>query len=311
MAAGQKTMRRRRLRVRTKRVNRSLGGNLLLVLILALLGVFMALPLVYAVVNAFKPLEEFFMFPPKFIVMHPTLNNFLDLFEITANSWVPFSRYVFNSVFVSVAATGLYLVIAAMCAYVLAKHEFFGKKTLSQIITLSLLFTSPTVMAIPQYIILAKLGMIDTSLAIIFPALGSTMGVFLLKQTMETFPDSIIESAKIEGAGEMSICWRIVMPAVKPGWITLLIFTFQGVWNNTAVNMIFTENKKVLPTMLTQLSTGTSQVTTGLTSVYTGGIARAGVGAVASLFILIPPIVVFLISQSQVIETMAHSGIKE
>ena len=292
------TVRRQSVRhyLRAKRINRSLGGNILVALFLIITGAFMALPLVYSVVNAFKPLEEFYIFPPKFIAVNPTFNNFLDLFDLATDSWVPFSRYIFNSVFVSTVATGFYLVIAGMCAYVLAVHNFYGKKTLNQIIILSMMFTS-TIMMIPQYVILSKLGMIDTSLVIIVPTLGSTVGVFLLKQTMDTFPFSIIESAKMEGAGEMCICWRIVMPSVKPGWVTLIIFTFQAVWNNTASSMIFTENKKVLPAMLTQLANGS--------------IARAGVSAAASLFVMIPPIIVFVISQSQVLETMAHSGIKE
>lgn len=288
--------RRIRRLFRTHRVNRSVGGNLLMLLFVLLLGAFMVLPLVYAVVNAFKPLEEFYMFPPRFIAIHPTINNFLDLFDLATNSWVPFSRYVFNSLFISVATTGVYLIIAGMAAYVLAKHAFFGKKTLNQVIVLSLMFTA-NIMVIPQYIILAKIGFIDTMMVIMLPILGSTMGVFLLKQTMETFPDSIIESAKIEGAGELRICWRIVMPAVKPGWITLIILTFQTVWNSTSASMIYTESRKVLPTMLTQLSTGS--------------IARAGVGAAASLFVMIPPILVFVVSQSRVLETMANSGIKE
>ncbi len=292
----KKIIRPLRFGVGGRKINRSLAGNILLIIVLGLLGIFMALPLIYAVVNAFKPLEEFFMFPPRFIVMNPTIDNFLDLFEIAINQWVPFSRYVFNSAFISIFTTAAYVIISGMCAFVLAKHDFLGKKTLNQIIVVSLLFTS-SVMAIPQYVIMSKLGMIDTLWVIAFPALGSTLGVFLLRQTMEGFPDSIIESAKIEGAGEMRICWKIVMPAIKPGWITVIIFTFQNVWNNSAANMIFTDSHKVLPGMLAQISTG--------------GVARAGVGAAASLIIMLPPILVFVFSQSKIIETMANSGIKE
>ena len=279
-----------------KRINRSLAGNMTFLFFLSVIGAFMALPLVYAVANAFKPLEEILMFPPKFYVMNPTFNNFLDLFDVATSQWVPFSRYLFNSVFVSVVATGAYLVIAAMCAYVLSRHDFYGKAALNSVIIVSLLFTS-TVMGIPQYIIMSRIGFIDTPMAIIFPILGSTLGVFLLKQIMDTYPETVIESAKIEGASEMQLCWRIVMPGVKPGWITLIIFTVQNVRKSTAGNMIFTENIKVLPTMLMQI------VATG--------IARAGVGAAASMFIMIPPIAVFVVSQSRIIETMSHSGIKE
>lgn len=296
----KKTMRKilkpLRFGVGGRKINRSLGGNILLIIVLTLLGIFMILPLVYSVVNAFKPLEEFFMFPPRFTVINPTFDNFLDMFDIATSQWVPFSRYLFNSVFICVFTTGFYVIISGMCAYVLAKHSFLGKKTLNQVIVVSLLFTS-SVMTIPQYVIMSQLGLIDTIWVIAYPTLGSTLGVFLLRQTIEGFPDSIIESAKIEGANELQICWKIVMPAIKPGWITVIILTFQTVWNTTAYNMIFTENQKVLPAMLMQIATA--------------GVARAGVGAAASLFIMLPPIIVFVFSQSKIIETMANSGIKE
>ncbi len=304
-------VRRIHRRRRAHKISRSRGGNFLMFLFLAAIGVVMALPLVYAVSNAVKPLEEFYLFPPRFFAIHPTVGNFLDLFELATSSWVPFSRYLFNSVFVSVVTTALYVLISGMCAYVLSKHAFFGKKTLNQIIVISMLFNS-TIMTIPQYVILSELGMIDTFLVIIVPTLGSTMGVFLLKQTMDTFPDSILESARLEGCNEMQLCWRIVMPSIKPGWITVIIFIFQSVWNNTASTMIFTESNKVLPTMLTQLASGvmaTGTIATGTASA--SAVARAGVSSAATLFVMIPPIVVFVLSQSQVLETMASSGIKE
>ena len=158
-----------------RRLDRSRGGDVLMALLILLIAAVMVLPLIYAVVNAIKPIEEFYLFPPRFFTAHPTADNFLDLFALAADSWVPFSRYVFNSVCVSVLTTGLYVVLAGMCAYVLSKHEFCGKKTLNRVIVLSMLFTS-TIMSIPQYVILSKLGMIDTFLVITVPALGSTMG---------------------------------------------------------------------------------------------------------------------------------------
>ena len=265
-------------------------------ILLLVLGFFMVIPLVFSVVNAFKPLEEFFIFPPKFYVVNPTLENFRNLFALTSNLWVPFSRYIFNSVFVSAAATAGHLLVASTAAYVLSKHEFKGKKTLNSIIMVALMFSS-TVMAIPQYLIAANLGFINTYLALIVPVLGAPLGVFLMRQYMEGVPQSVLESARLEGAGEFRICWRIVMPSIKPAWITVIIFTFQGVWNNTGGNMIYSEQLKVLPTVLTQISAS--------------GMTRAGVGAAASLFLMIPPILVFVITQSQVVETMASSGIKE
>lgn len=279
-----------------QRFNRGLAGSIFFFLVLVVLGAFMVLPLVFSVVNAFKPLEEFFIFPPKFYVVNPTLDNFRDLFALTSNLWVPFSRYVFNSAFVSVTATIGHLLVSSMAAYVLSKHEFKGKKALNSVIVVAMMFSS-TVMAIPQYLIAANLGFIDTYLALITPILGAPLGVFLMRQYMEGVPHSIIESARLDGAGEMRICWRIIMPSIKPAWITVIIFTFQNIWNSSGGNLIYSEQIKVLPTVLSQISSS--------------GMTRAGVGAAVSLFLMIPPILVFVITQSQVVETMASSGIKE
>jgi len=279
-----------------KRLSRSLGGDIAMILVLGGYGAFMLLPLIYVVCNAFKPLQEFFLFPPKFLPQNPTINNFLDLFDLSTNMWVPFTRYVFNSIFVTSITVFLYVVIASCCAYPLAKHEFKGKKALNSLIVFSMMFTS-VIMGIPQYVIMSKLGFVDTYLAIIFPSLGSTMGVFLMKQFMESFPMSIIECARVEGAGEFHVFWKIVMPCQKPAWITLMIFTFQSVWGSTASGMIFTEKIKVLPHMLSQIASS--------------GISRAGVGAAAGLLLLLPNILFFVFSQSNILETMSNSGIKE
>lgn len=278
-----------------KKLNRSKGANFALFLMLFFIGLFMILPLLYAIVNAFKPLEEFFVFPPRFYVSNPTLNNFSDLYKLTANLWVPFTRYVFNSVFVSVVATVGHIFLASTAAYVMAKHHFPGQKILNSIIIVSLLFTS-RVIFIPQYIILSKLGFINTYVAVIAPVLAMSIGIFLMKQFMVMVPDEIIESSRIDGAGEMKICWSIVVPMVKPATITLAIFAFQAIWNSTGSGVIYTESLKVMPMVLTQISSG--------------GLARAGVGAAASLIMLIPPVGLFVFFQSKIIETMSASGIK-
>ncbi len=280
---------------KSKKINRSTTVNLVMFFFLALMGVFMVLPLIYAVVNAFKPLEEFFIFPPRFYVINPTTNNFLDLYKLAANLWVPFSRYIFNSTYVSILATVGHIVLAATAAYVLAKHEFPSKKALNAMVVVSLLFTS-RVIFIPQYIILSRLGFINTHLAIITPIFAMTIGIFLMKQFMVMVPDEIIESAKIDGAGELRICWRVVMPMVKPATVTLAIFAFQAIWNNSGAGLIYKESLKVMPMVLTQISAG--------------GLARAGVGAAASLIMLIPPVLLFVFFQSRIIETMSASGIK-
>lgn len=281
---------------KTKRVNRSTGGNILVFLMLIILGGFMLLPVVYTVVQAFKPMEELFLFPPRFTVSNPTVKNFKLIGQLIDNLWVPFSRYTFNSIFVSAAGTAGNVIIASMAAYPLAKNDFPGKKILFKIVTVALLF-SGGVLGLAQYIIMAKLHMINTYWALILPSVATPMGLFLMKQFMEGISTSLLEAARIDGMNEFQIYWSIVMPNVKPAWLTMIIFAFQGMWSMTGGNFIYKEELKMLPTALAQIQSG--------------GIARAGVAAAANLLMFIPPVLMFLITQSSIMETMAHAGIKE
>jgi putative chitobiose transport system permease protein len=281
---------------RKRKLNRTWYGNSAIFLMLGMIGAFMALPLVYSVIQAFKPAEELFLFPPRFFVRRPTFENFGVVIQLTQIMWVPFSRYVFNSLFVSVLGTFVYIIIASLTAYPLAKHNFPGKTVMGAIIIWSLLFR-PEVTGIPQYLVIAKLGLINSYWAILLPAFAGTFGVFLMRQfIVASIPDDTLESAKIDGAGEIRIYWSVVMPSVKPAWLTLLIFTFQGFWNATGIQYIYDENLKMLPTVLQQMAAG--------------GIARAGAGAAVSLLLMIPPIALFIVSQSSILETMSHSGLK-
>ncbi len=280
-----------------RQINRGAAGNIMVYVVLALVGAFLALPLVYAIASSIKPYEEIFVFPPKFYAVNPTLDNFRDLFYLCSNSLVPFTRYLFNSVLVSVVVTVGHIFLSSMAAYPLAKNSFVGKDTIFALILAALLFV-PQVTFLPQYIIMAKLNLLDTIWAIIIPNLGSSLGLFLMKQFMEQIPTSIIEAPRIDGASEFQIAFKVVLPNVKPAWLTLGIFTFQGIWNNSAQNIIFSEQKKMLPAMLAQITSENQ-------------IARMGVGMAATVFLMIPPIVFFIISQSNVVKTMAFAGIKE
>lgn len=280
-----------------KRYTRSLGGNLFVWFILILVGTFLVLPLVYAVASAFKPYNEIFIFPPKILVNQPTLDNFKELFELCTNLNMPFSRYLFNSVFITVVITVAHVIFSSMCAYPLAKNDFPGKKTIFKIIEFSLMFV-PAVTFLPQYIIISRIGLIDTIGAMIFPSLATTLGVFLMKQFMEQIPMAIIEAARIDGCSEYRIFSSIIMPNVKPAWYTLTIFIFQSVWGNAGQQYIFREDLRTLPVIISQLTAG-------------AGIARVGSSAAGTLFLMIPPIVMFLILQSNVVETMASAAIKE
>lgn len=279
-----------------RRQKRSIPGTILLALFLLVVGFLMAFPLIYTIASSLKPPEEFFIFPPRILVDNPTLKNYVQLGSVLSNMWVPFERYLFNSVFVSIVSTVVYIFIVTLAAYPLSKHNFPGKSSLNSIITLALMFTA-TVTAIPQYIILSLFGWVDTYQGLIIPSLASTMGVFLCVQYMEVIPQAIIESGRIDGAGEYRIWWNLIMPNIKPVIFTAVIFQFQAVWATTGGNLIFNEALKTLPSAMGQIASA--------------GIARAGVGSASAILLMIPPVLVFIISQSNVMETMAHSGIKE
>ncbi len=273
---------------------RSVWGDMIIFIMLAMLGAFMALPLLYAVVTAFKPVEELVLFPPSFWVKRPTLKNFSNLFKLAANLSVPFSRYVFNSLFVCTVGTLGHLLIASMAAYPLAKYKLRINWFFNVIVT-ALLFNG-TVLWLPTYVVIAKLGLINTYWSLIIPCLPMPLGLFLMKQFMEQLPTSVIESACIDGAGQFTILWKIVMPAVKPAWLTLLVFAFQNIWNQNSTGMIFDEKYKT--------------VNVAMSSIASGSFIRAGVSMAGSLLLMIPPILIFVFSQSGIMETMAHSGVK-
>ncbi|MEG0319260.1 MAG: carbohydrate ABC transporter permease [Niameybacter sp.] len=278
------------------RRNRSVGGDLGLMLLLGGFALFSAYPLLYAINNAFKPMSELFLFPPKLFVQNPTLSNFFDLSTIIGNSWVPFSRYMFNTLLITVLGTFGTVLFGTMAAYPLAKYKFPGSQVMSNIIVYALMFNG-SVTAIPNYIIMSKLGMVNTYWAVVLPVIGSTLGLYLMKNFIVQIPMALIESAKIDGASEMKVFWTVIIPRCKPAWITLCILSFQTLWGATGGNFIYSENLKPISYSLSQI--------------IGGGIARTGVASVVSLIMMVVPVTVFVISQSNVIETMATSGMKD
>lgn len=278
------------------KLSRSGIGNAVVFLILAIMGIFTAIPFLFSIVQSLKPMDELFVYPPRLTVSRPTLDNFAVLFQLTANTWVPLSRYLFNSLMLTVCGTLGNVVVCSLAAYPLAKSRFHGRNLLFNLVVVSLLFTYE-VTATPNYVILSRLHMLDTFWALLLPAVATPMGLFLMKQFMEQIPDSVVESARVDGAGSVTTYWRIIMPQVKPAWLTLVIFSFQSLWNREGLEFIFSEELKMFPTILKQVAAS--------------GVARAGAAAAAAVILMIPPILVFLFSQSNVIETMASSGIKE
>ena len=289
----------KKIRTRNHQVvlNRSAGGDLGITIMLTLFGIGMFIPMYYTIIQSLKPLNELFYFPPRFYVVHPTFDNFVDLFNLMGDSWVPFSRYIFNTVLISVGGTFGNLVLSSLCAYALAKIEFPGGKQCFWLIQKSLMIGS-TVSGVVNFITLSALGWIDTYLAVIVPAWCSTLGLYLMKQFMESnVSNEVLESARLDGASELRTFWSIAMPMVKPAWLTLIIYSFQGLWNSGASAYIYSEQLKTLNYAISQI--------------LAAGITRSGAAAASTVVMMMVPILVFVVSQSNIIETMGSSGMKD
>ena len=283
-------------KAKNRKPNRSRVGNFFIYLMLALVACAMAFPLVFAICSALKPLDELFRFPPTLFPRQPTLDNFSDLLVTMGQSWVPFSRYITNTVFLTVVGTVGNVIIGSLAAYVLAKYEFPLSRAFFSLVITALMFNG-YVTAIPNYLLMSRINIVDTYWAILLPSVAAPMGMFLMKQFMEGIPMALIESAQIDGARQMRIFWQIVMPNVKPAWLTMIIFSVQGLWNSRASTVIYSEAKKTLVYALQQIQAG--------------GIARTGQAAAVTVVVMIVPIITFILSQSQILETMASSGLKD
>lgn len=279
-----------------RKPNRSVGGDVGIYIFLALCSAMMVFPLFFAICHALKPLDEILKNPPTVFPRNPTFDNFTDLLITMSQGWVPLSRYIWNTVFVTFAGTACHVIFASMAAYVLAKYRFPGSQLFFRLAVVALMF-SQYVTGIPNYLIMCKLHIVDTYWSLILPAIGASLGLFLMKQFMDGFPMSLIEAAKIDGANEFLIFWKLVMPNVKPAWLTISIFSIQNLWNNAQVQYIYTESKKMLRYALDQVALG--------------GIARQGQQNAVIVVSMAVPIVFFIFSQSQIMETMATSGLKD
>ncbi len=289
----------KKLRTRKHRVvlSRSAGGDFGVAIFMILLGILMFFPMYYLIIQSLKPLDELFYFPPRMWVSNPSFENFSDLFNLLNTSWVPFSRYLFNTVFITVCGTFGNLIFSSLCAYALSKLPFPGHRFVFQLIQKSLMIGSE-VAALMVFVVISKMGLLDSYWAIIVPALATPLGLYLMKQFIDSnVSTEILESARLDGASEFRTFWSIAMPMVKPAWLTLIIYSFQGLWNTGQNIYIYSEELKTLNFTINQ--------------VLLEGIVRSGASAAATVVMMIVPIVVFVISQSKIIETMGSSGMKD
>jgi ABC-type glycerol-3-phosphate transport system permease component len=271
-------------------------------IILAPLVVFMLLPIVFVFSHAFKPPDELFAYPPRFFVINPTTKNFSDLFARLSTSGVPISRYLFNSVLITVVTIVASILVSSTAAYALSKKRFKLKDTLFAINTLALMFV-PIAVMIPRFLVIERLGLINTFLVHILPVLALPVGLFLIKQFIDGIPDAIIEAARVDGASDLRIYWSIILPLIRPALATLAILTFQSTWNNAEISTLYINDER-LKTFAFFLTTLTS------TTAGANAVAGQGMAAAATLIMFLPNLIVFAILQRQVMNTMSHSGLK-
>lgn len=274
-------------------------GQIKIMLIVLPLVIFMAMPLIYIINHAFKPMEELFAFPPRFFVRNPTLENFTKLIKFSRTSGTPLSRYVFNSVIVTFLTVGLALLLTTMSAFALSKIKFKGRELMLQINQVAIMFVAVAVL-IPRYIVICKLGLIDSIWAHVFPLVAMPVALFLVKQFVDQVPDSLIEAAYMDGATDLHVYLKVILPMIKPAIATAAILVFQQVWTNMETsNYYFNDDSmKTLTFYMNSLVNVNNTV------------AGQGMSAAATMIMFLPNLILFCILQNSVMNTMANSGIK-
>ena len=262
-------------------------------------AIFMLLPIVYIINHAFKPLDELYAFPPRFFVIRPTFENFQNLFKLANASGIPLSRYVLNSIIVTGSVVFLSVILASLAGYVLSKKNFRGKFVLFEINNAALMFV-PIAVMIPRFLTISFIGIEDTFFAHILPLVAMPVGLFLIKQFIDQIPDSLIEAAIIDGATDFKIYTKVILPLIKPALATAALLAFQMAWNDLETSTLFTtsENMRTLAFFMNTLAADTNVV------------VGQGMAAVASLIMFAPNLILFIILQSLVMNTMSHSGLK-
>ncbi len=284
-----------------KRSKRSFWGNVVLGVFLSIMGFAFFFPVLYMISQSLKPMNEMFIFPPRILVKNPTFDNYRDFVNVLANTVVPVTRSLFNSLFVVVVGSLGHIVIASLCAFPLAKFKFPGSAFFNQLIVYSLMFNAAVTM-IPNFLTISRLGFLDTQWAIIIPNFASTLGLYLMKNFMEQIPDSLIEAAQIDGANYFRIHFTIIMPVVKPALVTAFIMVFQNLWTNTGASFIYSEAQKGFAYVVGQLASG---------NVAGVGASYKGIASASAVIMFMVPLFVFLFMQNNVVSTMATSGMKE
>ncbi|NIK77125.1 ABC-type glycerol-3-phosphate transport system permease component [Paenibacillus castaneae] len=275
-------------------------GQLKFFVFLVPLGIIMVLPIFFIFSQSLKPLDELFLYPPTFLVQKPTFENIGSLLTVADITRIPATKYLFNSLMITLFVVVLSLVISAMTGYALSKKQFRLRKVLFEVNTIALMFV-PAAVTIPRYLVVEKLGLINTYMGHILPLLALPVGVFLIKQFVDQIPNELIEAAQIDGATDITVFAKIVMPIIQPAMATVAILAFQAAWNNTETSTLYM-SQETLKTFAFYMTT--------LTSTVGNNVAGQGMAAAAALLMFVPNLIIFIFMQSRVMDTMAHSGIK-
>ena len=252
------------------------------------------LPFLWMVSSSLKSSTEIIRLPPTFLPENPSLQSFQTIFS---DPKVPLERFYLNSIIVSFSVVGMVLFTSSLAGFIFAKYEFFGKNALFAVILGTLMIPFQVVM-IPLYLIIARLGIIDSLAGLIVPGAVSAFGIFLMKQFIETIPSELMDAGRIDGASEWNIFAKIILPQMGPALATLGIFTFMGVWNDYLwpLIVITTTEKRTLPIMLTWYNSQHG--------------ARMDLTMAASMLVILPVLVVYFIFQKWIVRGVAMTGFK-
>ncbi|MFA6141902.1 MAG: carbohydrate ABC transporter permease [Candidatus Omnitrophota bacterium] len=251
-----------------------------------------AVPYVWMFVTSVKPVEEVQSYPPSFIVKHPTILPYQDLFQL-----IPILRYIWNSIYVAAAVTIANLFFCSLAGYAFAKHRFWGRDKIFFVLLGSLMIPWQ-VNLISGFILMRKLGWLNSYNALIIPVMASVFGVFLCRQFIMAIPDDLIDAAKIDGCGEFTIYRLVILPLIKPVLATLAILTFLQQWNNFIWPLIVI-NSSEMRTLPLALSVINSQFGTRFAMVMAGAVVATT-----------PMLIVFLLFQKYFMKGIAMTGLK-
>ncbi len=261
--------------------------------LLGIIALLMLLPLVWLVSTSLKsPTEDIFKFPPQLLPSQPTVNNYIRVWQTN-----PFGTYLFNSSAIALLSVGLNLLFCALAAYPLARLDFRGKEVIFSLIVSTIMIPFQIVM-IPLYILTVQLGIRNTYIGIIFPAIASAFGIFLLRQAFAAVPKEMEEAARMDGCTELGVWWHIMLPAIRPALMTLAIFVFIGSWSDFLWPLIVLDRPQLytLPLGVANLA-GTFSLDWRLI-------------AAGSVISIAPVLGLFLFLQRYIVPTEAGSGVK-